>query len=104
RLFAREISLGDSFQSATAFHTNHNSLSFFRDAYDSFASYRAAIIRLDGLIDENTLARRFTQVTTTASRDGALEVDGVGVLTPDGGHLIRDLGLRLEAGDALLIS
>jgi len=104
RLFAREISLGDIFQSATAFHTIHNSLSFFRDAYDSFASYRAAIIRLDGLIDENTLARTFTQVMTTASGDGALDVDGVGVRTPDGGHLIRDLDLRLEAGDALLIS
>ena len=104
RLFAREISLGDIFQSATAFHTIHNSLSFFRDAYDSFASYRAAIIRLDGLIGENTLARTFTQVTTTASGDGALDVDGVGVRTPDGGHLIRDLDLRLEAGDALLIS
>jgi len=104
RLFAREISPGDIFQSATAFHTIHNSLSFFRDAYDSFASYRAAIIRLDGLIDENTLARTFTQVTTTASGDGALDVDGVGVRTPDGGHLIRDLDLRLEAGDALLIS
>ena len=104
RLFAREISLGDIFQSATAFHTIHNSLSFFRDAYDSFASYRAAIIRLDGLIDENTLARTFTQVTTTASGDGALDVDGVGVRTPDGEHLIRDLDLRLEAGDALLIS
>jgi putative ATP-binding cassette transporter len=104
RLFAREISLGDIFQSATAFHTIHNSLSFFRDAYDSFASYRAAIIRLDGLVDENTLTRRFIQVTTTASGDGALEVDGVGVRTPDGEHLIRGLDLRLEAGDALLIS
>jgi vitamin B12/bleomycin/antimicrobial peptide transport system ATP-binding/permease protein len=104
RLFAREISLGDIFQSATAFHTIHNSLSFFRDAYDSFASYRAAIIRLDGLVDENALARRFTQLTTTASVDGALEVHGVGVRTPDGEHLIRDLDFRLEAGDALLVS
>ena len=50
----RQISLGDIFQSATAFHTIHNALSFFRDAYDSFASYRAAIIRLDGLVDENS--------------------------------------------------
>jgi putative ATP-binding cassette transporter len=104
RLFAREISLGDIFQSATAFHTIHNSLSFFRDAYDSFASYRAAIIRLDGLLDENTVARGFTQVKTTASEDGALEVDGVGVRRPSGEHLIRDLDLRLEPGDALLIS
>jgi vitamin B12/bleomycin/antimicrobial peptide transport system ATP-binding/permease protein len=104
RLFARQISLGDIFQSATAFHTIHNSLSFFRDAYDSFASYRAAIIRLDGLVDENSVARRFTQAPTTASEDGALEVDGVGVRTPDGEHLIRDLDFRLEPGDTLLIS
>jgi vitamin B12/bleomycin/antimicrobial peptide transport system ATP-binding/permease protein len=104
RLFAREISLGDIFQSATAFHTIHNSLSFFRDAYDSFASYRAAIIRLDGLIDENSIARRFRKVTTTESEDGTLELDGVEVRTPDGEHLIRDLDLCVEPGDALLIS
>ncbi|HYZ67870.1 MAG TPA: ABC transporter ATP-binding protein/permease [Mycobacterium sp.] len=104
RLFAREISLGDIFQSATAFHTIHNSLSFFRDAYDSFASYRAAIIRLDGLVDENSVARRFTGAVTTASEGGALDVDGLGVRTPGGEHLIRDLDLHLDPGDALLIS
>jgi putative ATP-binding cassette transporter len=104
RLFSRQISLGDIFQSATAFHTIHNSLSFFRDAYDSFASYRAAIIRLDGLVDENSAARRFTQVATTESADGTLEVNGIGVRTPDGEYLIRDLDLSLEPGDALLIS
>jgi vitamin B12/bleomycin/antimicrobial peptide transport system ATP-binding/permease protein len=104
RLFAREISLGDIFQSATAFHTIHNSLSFFRDAYDSFASYRAAIIRLDGLVDENALARRFAHPTTPAFQDGKLEVDGLGVRTPDGQHLINDLDFRLETGDSLLIT
>jgi putative ATP-binding cassette transporter len=104
RLFAGQISLGDIFQSATAFHTIHNSLSFFRDAYDSFASYRAAIIRLDGLVDENTVARAFAPVTTTASDDGTLEIIGVGVRTPGGEYLLRGLDVRLEPGDALLIS
>jgi vitamin B12/bleomycin/antimicrobial peptide transport system ATP-binding/permease protein len=104
RLFAGHISLGDIFQSAAAFHTIHNSLSFFRDAYDSFASYRAAIIRLDGLVDENTLARRFGDVTTTHSGDGSLHVDRVEVRTPEGRPLIRDLNLHLSAGETLLIS
>jgi vitamin B12/bleomycin/antimicrobial peptide transport system ATP-binding/permease protein len=107
RLFARQISLGDIFQSATAFHTIHNSLSFFRDAYDSFASYRAAIIRLDGLVDENSVARAFSQLTTTATTapmDGTLVLDGVGVRTPDGERLVVDLDLRLDPGDTLLIS
>ncbi len=35
RLFAGEISFGDVIQSATAFTTIHNALSFFREAYDS---------------------------------------------------------------------
>ncbi len=104
RLFAREISFGDVIQSATAFATIHNALSFFREAYDEFASYRAAVIRLDGLIEENSRARKFTQVTTASSTDGTLEVDGVEVRTPDGANLVRALDFRLEPGDALLVS
>lgn len=104
RLFAGEISFGDVIQSATAFVTIHNALSFFREAYDEFASYRAAVIRLDGLVEENARARRFSQVTTTGTADGSLTVSGVEVRTPDGANLIRPLDLRLEPGDTLLIS
>ena len=45
-------------QSATAFGQIHDSLSFFRNAYDEFASYRAAIIRLDGMLKENRAPAR----------------------------------------------
>ena len=75
RLFASEISFGDVIQSATAFVTIHNALSFFREAYDEFASYRAAVIRLDGLVEENARARTFSQVTTAGTADGTLTVD-----------------------------
>ena len=44
------------FQSSNAFGAIHDSLSFFRNAYDQFASYRAAIIRLDGLAEQNARA------------------------------------------------
>ena len=98
RLFAGQISFGDVIQSATAFATIHNALSFFRQAYDEFAGYRAAVIRLDGLVEENSRARTFSQVKTTSSSDGSLEVDGVEVRTPDGAQLVRSLDLRLEAG------
>ncbi|OBK78750.1 ABC transporter ATP-binding protein/permease [Mycobacterium sp. 1274761.0] len=104
RLFAREISFGDVIQSATAFVTIHNALSFFREAYDEFAGYRAAVIRLDGLIEENMRARKFSQVTTAGSADGELAVDGVEVHTPDGANLIRALDIRLQPGDTLLVS
>ena len=98
RLFAREISFGDVIQSATAFVTIHNALSFFREAYDEFASYRAAVIRLDGLVEENARARTFSQVTTASTADGTLAVDGVEVRTPDGANLLRALDFTPRAG------
>jgi putative ATP-binding cassette transporter len=104
RLFAGNISFGDVIQSATAFVTIHNALSFFREAYDEFASYRAAVIRLDGLVEENARARKFSQVTTASTADGSLSVAGVEVRTPDGANLIRALDFSLKPGDTLLVS
>ena len=57
RLFANEITLGDVTQSSAAFGSIEEGLSFFRLAYDNFASYRAAIIRLHGLVVANEKAR-----------------------------------------------
>ena len=51
RFFAGEIKLGAMTQSASAFGSIQDGLSFFRNAYDQFAGYRAAIIRLHGLVD-----------------------------------------------------
>ena len=104
RLFAGRITFGDVIQSATAFVTIHNALSFFREAYDQFASYRAAVIRLDGLVEENARARTFSQVTTASSVDGSLTVAGVEVRTPDGANLVRRLDFALQPGDTLLVS
>lgn len=104
RLFAQQISFGAVIQSATAFDRIHDSLSFFRLAYDQFASYRAAVIRLDGLVDENVRAREFSQVTTDTSPDGGIVVDGVEVRTPDGARLVGGLDLTLERGETLLVS
>jgi vitamin B12/bleomycin/antimicrobial peptide transport system ATP-binding/permease protein len=103
-LFAQRISFGGVWQSSTAFSAIHDSLSFFRNAYDQFASYRAAIIRLDGLVDENLRARAFGQVAATDSADDTLAVEGVEVRTPDGRSLVRALDFSLGAGESLLVS
>ncbi|MCV7229316.1 ABC transporter ATP-binding protein/permease [Mycolicibacterium komossense] len=103
-LFAQRISFGGVWQSSTAFSAIHDSLSFFRNAYDQFASYRAAIIRLDGLVDENIRARAFGQVVSSESLDDTLTVDRVDVHTPGGRTLIRDLDFHLGAGESLLVS
>ena len=57
RLFAGQIKFGDVTQTATAFGNIQNGLSFFRNAYDSFAGWRASIIRLHGLVTANEEGR-----------------------------------------------
>ena len=102
-LFAQRLTFGDVWQSSTAFGAIHDSLSFFRNAYDQFASYRAVIIRLDGLAQENSRNRTYPSVTTAVSADGSLEVDGVEVRIPNGEALVRELDFRLEPGGSLLV-
>jgi vitamin B12/bleomycin/antimicrobial peptide transport system ATP-binding/permease protein len=90
-------------QSATAFSAIHDSLSFFRNAYDAFASYRAALIRLDGLIDLNDRAKVSPALATQDSSDGSVQIEDVDVRTPDGRHLIHALDMRLDRGESLVI-
>ncbi|SDM82079.1 ABC transporter ATP-binding protein/permease [Nonomuraea jiangxiensis] len=104
RLFAAEIRLGDLTQSASAFNEIQNGLSFFRNAYDAFAGYRAAIIRLHGLVVANEEARSLPAVTTLPCTDGTVRLTAVEVRTPDGRQLIKPLDMRLEAGDTLVIT
>ncbi len=103
RLFSQQISFGDVMQSATAFHVIHDSLSFFRNAYDSFASYRAALIRLDGLVDANERARLLPGLTAEDAEGDAVRLENVDVRTPDGHSLVRSLDVRLDPGDSLVI-
>jgi putative ATP-binding cassette transporter len=104
RLFAGQIQLGDITQSSSAFLQVHGSLSFFRAVYDSFASYRAAIIRLDGLIDANETARELPILTALPSTDGSVELDDVEVRTPAGVRLVDPLNVRLDAGESVVIT
>ncbi|BDX32149.1 ABC transporter permease [Mycobacterium antarcticum] len=104
RLFAGEINLGDVSQSSSAFRSVQASLSFFRAVYDSFASYRATIIRLDGLLSANEQARALSQLAVGDSVGGAVEIDDVSVRSPAGDPLIDGLAVRLAAGGSLVIT
>ncbi|MCV7259031.1 ABC transporter ATP-binding protein/permease [Mycobacterium shimoidei] len=104
RLFAGQIKFGDVIQTATAFGNIQEGLSFFRQAYDQFASYRAAIIRLYGLVEADEQARELPEIHTTASVDDAVDIEGLEVRTPDGDQLIDSLDVHLDSGDALVIT
>jgi vitamin B12/bleomycin/antimicrobial peptide transport system ATP-binding/permease protein len=104
RLFAGQIKFGDVTQTAAAFNNISDGLSFFRNAYDQFASYRAAIIRLHGLVVADEKARDLPELLVRPSVDGAVDLEGVEVRTPDGDQLIDSLDLHLSEGDALVIT
>ncbi|MGA8543890.1 MAG: ABC transporter ATP-binding protein/permease [Mycobacterium sp.] len=103
RLFAGQIRFGDVTQTAAAFGNISDGLSFFRNAYDQFASYRAAIIRLNGLVEADEKARELPELLVRSSTDGDVSIEGVEVRTPDGDQLIDSLDVHLSTGDALVI-
>jgi putative ATP-binding cassette transporter len=103
RLFARQVTFGDVVQSASAFGSIRDSLSFFRNEYDKFASYRAAIIRLHGLVDANEKGRALPSVLVKPSQDAVVELANVEVRTPGGDSLIDPLDVQLDSGSSLVI-
>ena len=103
RLFAGKIDFGDVGQTSTAFGNISDSLSFFRNNYDAFAAFRAAIIRLHGLVDANARGRALPTVLVKPSQDKTVELAGIEVRTPDGDPLVDSLDVELDDGDTLVI-
>lgn len=102
RFFSGAIKLGDVMQTSQAFGQVQDSLSFFRESYDTFASYRATLDRLTGFLDANAQAAALPSVDSQ-NLAGAMAISGLQVRRPDGHALIANLDLDLHAGQALLI-
>ena len=96
---------GDVTQTAAAFGNIQDGLSFFRNAYDAV---RRAIARrssgCNGLVEADEKARELPELLVRASADGAVDIEGVEVRTPDGDQLIDPLDVHLTTGDALVIT
>jgi len=102
RFFAGQITLGDLTQTNGVFNTVHDSLSFFRNAYDDFASYRAVLDRLTGLLDADDQARALP--TLPLEEGEGFEVRGLSVRKPDEQTLVDGLDLSVAAGATLLVT
>jgi putative ATP-binding cassette transporter len=104
RFAAGEIPLGALNQSASAFGAIQSGLSFFRNAYDLFAGYRAAIIRLDGLVTADEQGRALPALDVAGCTGQNVTLENVEVRTPDGTQLLDPVNLRLEPGECLMIT
>ena len=104
RFYNGEIALGALYQTASSFRALTTGLSFFRNAYDDFAGYRAAIIRLHGLVVANDEGRELPALTVAPESGDRVELVGVEVRKPDGTQLINPIDLQLGAGDTLAVT
>ena len=102
RFFSQEITLGDVTQTATAFGQVEGALSFFRLAYDDFASYRASLNRLTGLLDANEEARALP-APVIEEREAGLGIHDLDVRLPDGRSILTDLDLDIAGGESLVV-
>jgi len=102
RFFAKQISLGDLIQTAQAFGQLQDNLSFFRNAYDQFATYRATLNRLSGFTQAIDDVRAMPE-PDVRDEGGRLGMRNLAVRTPTGKLLLDSLSLDVAAGRPLLI-
>lgn len=104
RLFAGQIQLGAVIQSVSAFGAIQDALSFFRNSYDVFAGYRAAILRLHGLVTADEQSRELPVLAVVADDRDGVDLSAVEVRDPAGRQLLSDLDLSLSRGESLIIT
>jgi len=102
RFFSRQITLGDMMQATSACGSVQDNLSFFRQAYDDFAGYRATLNRLFGFQTTIEAARALPRPPVTEQSE-SIGMRAMEVRTPHAEVLVRDLSFSLEAGEALLV-
>lgn len=103
RFFTQQITLGDLMQTSQAFGRLQDNLSFFRNAYDNFATYRATLHRLSGFLQAVDEAEKLPEPTVHATSNTELQLRALTVQNPAGGVLLKNLNLTLRAGESLLI-
>lgn len=101
RFFSQQITLGDLMQTMQAFDRLQENLSFFRNAYDAFASYRATLTRLNGFTMAADEAEQLPRPDVVLEH--RLALDNLTVRHPDGKDLARGLSFELAPAQALLI-
>ena len=103
--FAGRIPLGGLIQTASAFGQVQGALSWFVDNYARLTEWRATVERLTGFQHAIAAARAAEDGVRAAPGAGdAVTMEGVTLTLPDGRVLVTDAALRLEKGEALLLT
>ncbi len=107
RFFAGQMQLGGLMQTAGAFGTVHNALSYLINSYTTIARWHAVIDRLTGFsrsLEELKTAKLLEGVNRVHIADNTLRTDSLSVFLPNGKTLIKNLKLDIEPGTRLLVT
>src|SRR5579859_1969190 len=107
--FADKIQLGGMMQTAYAFSSVQQALSFFITIYRALADWRAITARLDGFEESIAGATRLAESTSSikvaGSEDGnAIELRQFLVKLPNGTPLVAVDGLRIHGDEHVLVT
>ncbi|MBU8537929.1 ABC transporter ATP-binding protein/permease [Falsiroseomonas tokyonensis] len=103
--FAGTIPLGGLIQTSSAFGQVQGALSWFVENYARLTEWRATVERLTGFRRAIAAARASASgPRPVPGGDAAVTLTGATLSLPDGRVLLRDATLRLEKGEAVLIS
>src|SRR5258706_4340763 len=107
RYFAGTMPLGQIFQIASAFGQVQGALSWFIDAYPSFAIWKATVDRLTGFTEALELAKAQAGEGSGERIEGqekALSLDRLELDLPQGKALLANASLQVKQGESVLVS
>jgi putative ATP-binding cassette transporter len=107
RYFSGKTPLGEMFQIASAFGQVQGALSWFLNAYSSFANWKATVDRLTGFTAALEHAREEAERLDGERLEGDgpdLTVDRLELDLPQGAPLLAATNLRLKRGESVLVT
>ncbi len=106
--FSTAMPLGTLTQTASAFGSVQESLSFFVTVYRTVAEWAAIIQRLDGfnrsLDDAHAMQANSSIAVTQDAAATTIRLDGLGISRPDGKTLVAPAGTEIPRGQNLLLT
>jgi putative ATP-binding cassette transporter len=107
RFFAGAIPLGVIFQTASAFNQVQTSLSWFINAYEEFAAWKATVDRLIGFRESLERIRAEASVLDgeyVQAPEPGIGVENLGIALPRGDTLLANTSLKLKSGENVLVT
>jgi putative ATP-binding cassette transporter len=106
--FAGHLQLGGLTQTASAFNSVQNALSFFINVYRQLAEWRAVIARLDGFEGSihaaAALGVTLSAITVAAAPSPQIRLDALDVALPSGKSLVAADGIAFAPREQVLVT